>query len=348
MNLHDFARLMPKVELHVHLEGAIRPATLLTLARRNGHALPVEDEAGLIALYRFRDFPHFEEMYGTIIGCLNTPADYELIAYEFGRGCAEQNVRYAEVTFTIASHVRRNGLPWQTILAGLNAGRTAAAVNFGVNWGWVFDIDRNRPETQEEVFEITLAAREHGAVALGLAGDEGRYPAFLVAETFRRAKAAGLPRVPHAGELGGPERVWETIRLLAPDRLGHGVRSIEDPALVAYLQERQLPLEVCPTSNIRLGVYPSYASHPLRRLWDAGLLLTVNSDDPPMFGADLVHEYEVLVDHFGFTADELERVSLNGIRASLLLAAEKVCMEREFRAEFASLRQTLPEDSYSR
>ena len=339
---------MPKVELHVHLEGAIRPATLLALAQRNGRGLPIEDEAGLIALYRFRDFPHFEEMYGTIIGCLNTPADYELIAYEFGRDCAGQNVRYAEVTFTIASHVRRNRLPWQTVLAGLNTGRAAARRDFGVDWGWVFDIDRNRPETQEQVLEIALAARECGAVALGLAGDEGRYPASVVAETFRRAREAGLPRVPHAGELGGPERIWETLRLLDPDRLGHGVRSIEDGTLVAYLQERQLPLEVCPTSNIRLGVYPSYAAHPLRRLWDAGLLLTVNSDDPPMFGADLVHEYAVLVDHFGFTADELERVSLNGIRASLLPAPAKARMETEFRAEFASLRQALTEDNYSR
>lgn len=332
---------MPKVELHIHLEGAIRPTTLLALARRNGRALPVEDEAGLAEFYRFRDFPHFEEIYGTIIGCLSTPADYELIAYEFGRGCAEQNIRYAEVTFTIASHIRRNSLPWQTILAGLNAGRAAARSDFGADWGWIFDIDRNRPETQEQVLGIALAAREHGVVALGLAGDEGRYPASVVAETFRRAKEAGLPRVPHAGELAGPERIWEAIRLLTPARLEHGVRSIEDPTLIAYLQERQLPLDVCPTSNIRLGVYPSYADHPLRRLWDAGLLLTVNSDDPPMFGADLVHEYEVLVDHFGFTADELEQVSLNGIRASLLPAPVKARMETEFRAEFVTLRQSL-------
>ncbi len=125
---------------------------------------------------------------------------------------------------------------------------------------------------------------------------------------------------------------------IAPARLEHGVRSIEDPALVAYLRERQLPLDVCPTSNICLGVYPSYADHPLRRLWDAGLLLTVNSDDPPMFGADLVHEYEVLVDHFGFNADELERVSLNGIQASLLSEAAKARMKTEFRTEFAALR----------
>jgi len=127
--------------------------------------------------------------------------------------------------------------------------------------------------------------------------------------------------------------------LLHADRLGHGVRCVEDPALVEHLRERQAPLEICPTSNVCLGVYPDYAAHPLRRLWDAGLLITVNSDDPPMFGTDLNHEYQVLVGHFGFDADELEQVSLNGLRASFLPQADKARLEAEFRAEFAQLRE---------
>ncbi len=340
MSLSAFARQLPKVELHVHLEGAIRPATLLSLAGRNGRALPADDEAGLREYFRFRDFPHFELVYGTIIGCLRTPEDYTLIAHAFGRDCAAQNIRYVEATFTIVSHVHHNGLPWQVILNGLNAGRAAARAECGVEMRWIFDINRNRPETQAQVLEIALAARDQGAVALGLAGNESLYPASLVVETFRRAQEAGLPRVPHAGELAGPERVWETLRLLAPHRIGHGVRSVEDPTLVAHLREQQMPLEVCPTSNVRLGVYPDYAAHPLRRLWDAGLLLTVNSDDPPLFGTDLAGEYGVLVDHFGFTADELEQISLNGVRASLLPADEKARMEAAFRQEFLTLRRT--------
>ena len=343
MNLHKFARRLPKVELHVHLEGSIRPATLLQLAQRNGVRLPAQDEEGLRDFYRFRDFAHFIEVYVAITGCLRTPDDYRLIAYEFGSDCARQHIRYAEVTFTITTNTKYNGLRWQVILEGLNAGRGQARAEFGVDWGWVFDICRDDPDTQDQVIEIALAARarteEGGVVALGLGGSETDFPPELFERTFARARQAGLPRVPHAGEHAGPEDIWQALRLLHADRLGHGVRCVEDPALVEYLRERQVPLEVCPTSNVCLGVYPDYAMHPLRRLWNAGLLVTVNSDDPALFGTDLSHEYEVLVDHFGFDADELEQVSLNGLRASFLPEPDKAQLETEFRAQFAQLRE---------
>jgi aminodeoxyfutalosine deaminase len=341
MNLHEFARRVPKVELHVHLEGAIRPATLLQLARRNGVQLPAQDVAGLREFYRFRDFPHFVEVYVTVTRCLRTPEDYALVAYEFGADCARQNIRYAEVTFSINTNVRYTGLPWQVILAGLNAGREQAQAGFGVDWRWVFDIVRDLPETQDQVVEIALAAREQGVVALGLGGIEAGFPPELFERSFARARQAGLPRVPHAGETVGPPSIWAALRCLHADRLGHGVRCVEDPALVAYLRERQVPLELCPTSNIRLGVYPDYAAHPLRRLWDEGLLVTVSSDDPPLFGTDLNQEHAVLVEHFGFGADELERVSLNGLRASFLPEVDKARLESEFRAEFERLREAI-------
>ncbi len=339
MNLHEFARRMPKVELHVHLEGSIRPATLLQLARRNSIGLPAQDVEGLRDFYRFRDFAHFVEVYVTITRCLRTPDDYRLIAYEFGADCARQNIRYAEITFTIATNTKYTGLPWQVILEGLNEGRALARAEFGLDWGWVFDISRDRPGTQDQVLDIALSARDEGVVALGLGGPEADFPPQLFERSFERARQAGLHRVPHAGEVAGPESVWAALRLLHADRLGHGVRCVEDPALVEHLRERQAPLEICPTSNVCLGVYPDYAAHPLRRLWDAGLLITVNSDDPPMFGTDLNHEYQVLVGHFGFDADELEQVSLNGLRASFLPQADKARLEAEFRAEFAQLRE---------
>jgi aminodeoxyfutalosine deaminase len=345
MNLHEFARRIPKVELHVHLEGSIRPATLLELARRNGVELPAQDVAGLREFYRFRDFEHFIDVYFTITGCLCTRDDYRLIAYEFGADCARQNVRYAEVTFTITTNMMYAGLDWPVILEGLNEGRAQARAEFGVDWGWVFDINRNRPETQEQVLEIALDAREQvegsGVVALGLGGSEPDFPAELFERTFARAYQLDLPRVPHSGETSGPESVWAALRLLFADRVGHGVRCVEDPVLVEHLRERQVPLELCPTSNVCLGVYPDYAAHPLRHLWDAGLLITVNSDDPPMFETDLNHEYEVLVDYFGFNADELERISLNGLHASLLPQADKARLKDEFRAQFAQLRAEL-------
>jgi adenosine deaminase len=341
LNLHDFARQIPKAELHVHLEGSIRPATLLELAQRNGVQLPAQDVNGLRKFYHYRDFAHFLEVYITVSNCLRTSQDYALIAYEFGSECARQNIHYAEVTFTIATNMKITGLPWQAILAGLNTGRRKAQREFGVRWGWILDISRNHPETQDQVLEICLDARAQGVVAVGLGGPETDYPPELFVSAFSRARVAGLRRVPHAGEMLGPTSIWTALQDLHADRIGHGVRCIEDPDLVTHLRERQVPLEICPTSNLRLGIYSSYTTHPLRELWDQGLVITVNSDDPPLFGTDLNEEYQVLVDHFGFGADELERVSLNGVRTSFLPKTEKAELEAQFRTEFARLRQEL-------
>jgi adenosine deaminase len=337
MNLREYAQRIPKVELHVHLEGSILPHTLLELARRNHVVLPASDEAGLAKLYKFKNFDQFLETYMFITGCLRTADDYRLIAYEYGRECARQNIRYAEVTFTIFTNTTLTGLSWQEILGGLNAGRQQAQSEYGIRWQWVFDIVRNLPDTQEEVLNIALAARHMGVIALGLGGLEAGFPPELFTDTFNRAYQQQLHRVPHAGEISGPESIWSAINLLHADRIGHGVRSIEDPLLVKYLRMKALPLEICPSSNIRLQVYPDYAHHPLRKLWDAGLMVTVASDDPAMFGIDLNHEYQLLVDDFRFSREELEQVSLNGIKASFLSEAEKQKLIEEFKQEFGNI-----------
>ncbi len=344
MNLIEYANRIPKAELHVHLEGSILPQTLLKLAQRNGVPLPATDVSGLREFYSFRDFAHFIEVYKMITGCLKTPDDYALIAYEFGSECHRQNIRYAEVTFTIFTNMEMTGLSWQAILSGLNRGRVQAYADFGVHWQWVFDIVRDNPETQQAVLEITLAARHQGVAALGLGGSEAEYPADLFIETFQHAYDAGLHRVPHTGEHAGPTSIWNTIHHLHAERLGHGVQAIGDPNLVDYLCQHQIPLECCPTSNVTLGVYPDYAHHPLRQLWDAGCLVTVNSDDPPLFNTDLNHEYQVLVEHFGFTALELEKISLNAIQASFLSPQQKADYTRQFTAEFTNLRRYLAPD----
>jgi adenosine deaminase len=337
MDLTEFALRMPKAELHVHLEGSILPRTLLKLAQRNHISLPASDEAGLENLYHFRNFEQFLGTYLMITGCLRTADDYRLIAYEFGSECARQNIRYAEVIFTMYTSTTLTGLSWQKILQGLNTGRAQAASDFGVHWQWVFDIVRNEPDTQTAVLEITLAARDQGVVALGLGGLETGFPPELFVDTFRRAEVENLHRAPHAGEIAGPESVWSAVKLLRADRIEHGVRSIEDPSLVEYLRSNSIPLDVCPTSNICLNVYPDYASHPLRKLWDAGLFLTIGSDDPPMFGTDLNNEYQLLVKYYNFTQPELERISLNAVHASFLSSIEKHNLEKEFRAEFKKL-----------
>lgn len=341
MDIHDYAIRIPKAELHVHLEGSIRPSTVRELARRNNIALPPLGLDQTQNSYHIQDFDHFLMVYLTITNCLRSPDDYYLIAYEFGSECARQNIRYAEVTFTMLTNMSLSGLPWQAILDGLNAGRAQAHKDFGVELRWIFDIVRNLPDTQNAVLEVALAAREQGCIALGLGGSEAGFPPQLFAGTFDRARQAGLPSVPHAGEFAGPQSVWDALDLLHANRLEHGVRSIEDPRLVETLVRRRIALDICPTSNICLGAYPSFAVHPLRRLWEAGALLTINTDDPALVGTDLNQEYQVLIDHFGFGADELDQFSLNGIRASLLPESDKARLGAEFQAEFVQLRREL-------
>jgi aminodeoxyfutalosine deaminase len=338
LSLDNFIREMPKVELHVHLEGSIRPSTLLMLAERNDVPLPARDLEGLREYYRFTDFNHFLQVYFTISGCLKTVEDFGLISYEFGASMAAQNSRYAEVTFTPYTNVSNSGLSMDEILAGLNDGRQRAQADFGVEFRWVFDISRNLPDSSRQVAEWAVSGLDRGVVGFGLGGPEDGFPPEWFEEPFALAREAGLHSVPHAGEVVGPESVWGALHTLHAERIGHGVQSVKDPLLIEHLRQQQIPLEVCPTSNLCLGVYPSYEAHPIRWFWEEGLYVTLNSDDPPMFSTDLLQEYQVLVDHLSFSAADLEQLSLNALRASFLPDEEKTEMEEAFTAEFARLR----------
>jgi adenosine deaminase len=298
---------------------------------------------GLRAWFAFRDFDHFIEVYLTITRCLRTVEDYELIAYEFGAEMARQHIRYAEATFSPSTH-EALGVPFATQFAGLAGGRERAQADFGVEVAWIFDIVRNiQPEERRAQWADYTVARAiegmgNGVVALGLGGAEVGYPPEQFAAYFARAREAGLHGIPHAGETGGPEGVWGAIRALEAERIGHGVRSIEDAALVTYLAEHRIALEVCPTSNLRLGVYPDYAAHPLRRLYEAGVPVTINADDPPLFNTTLNDEVELLATAFGLSLDEIDAILLNGVRYSFLPADRKTALEAEFVAELARLR----------
>ena len=343
MSLESYARALPKAELHVHLEGSIQPATLLTLARRNGMTLPAESVEGLREWFRFRDFEHFVEVYLAITRCLRTAADYELIAYEFGAEMARQHTRYAEITFTPGTH-EAMGIPHSVYFAGLEQGRARARGDFGVEMRWIFDIVRNIPDpvrrlaAADYTTHVAIEGREHGVVALGFAGLERGYAVAPFAPYFERARAAGLHVIPHAGETAGPESIWDAIRLLGAERIGHGVRSVEDPALVDYLAEHAMPLEVNVTSNLRLGIYPDVASHPLPRLLAAGVPITINSDDPALFNTTLGDEFAQLAGSLGFDAQTIEGIALNGVRYSLLPKEQRAHLEELLRAELPHLR----------
>lgn len=329
---------MPKVEMHVHLEGSIQPATLLALAERNRVTLPASSVDELREWYRFTDFAHFIEIYMAICACIRTPDDLELIAFEFLRGQARQNIRYSEVIFTPYTHYPH--IPFEEQLAAINRARMRAADELGVYAGLVPDIARQvRPiEHSLLVAEWAIASRDQGVIALGLGGPEIGNPPELFQQAFDMARDVGLPSLPHAGETEGPASIRGALDALHAVRIGHGVRCLEDPALVARLREQQVPLDVSPSSNVCLGVAASIDQHPLPRLLAEGLLVTINSDDPPMFNTTLTDEYLRITAAFGFEMDQIEQLVLNGVRVSLLPDDARRALEEVFRAEFRRLR----------
>jgi len=235
------------------------------------------------------------------------------------------------------------GVPFETYFDGLTRGRERAEREHGVRMRWVFDIMRAvaDPATLHPKAAYTTGAAidgmRDGVVALGLAGSEADNPPEPFAPYFERARTAGLRSAPHAGEHDGPRSIWGALRALGAERIGHGVRAIEDPALVAHLAEHEIALEVCPTSNICLGVYPGIAAHPLRRLHEAGAPITVNSDDPPLFNTTLNDEVVRLATDFGLDREVIDTILLNGVRASFLPPDEKRALDAAFRAEMAAL-----------
>lgn len=324
MSLADFIRAMPKVELHVHLEGAIRPQTLLELAQRNGITLPATTEEGLREWYRFTDFAHFVQVYLAISDCIRTSDDIELITREFLAGQTDQNIIYTEATYTPYTHYHFKGLPFRAQLDAINRARKWAEDELGVTMQLVIDIPRViSAEDGLMVADWAISAMGEGVVALGLGGPEVGNPPERYQAAFERARQAGLPSVPHAGETVGPESIWGALRTLHAIRIGHGVRCLEDPALVAELRQRQIPLEVCPTSNVCLGVVPSLKDHPLPRLLEEGLFVTINSDDPPMFNTTLTDEYLAIADAFQLDEADLEQFVRNAVQAAFFPAEER-------------------------
>ncbi len=340
--LHAFIDRMPKAEIHVHLEGSVRPRTVLELAAKNGVPAPAPDEAALQKFFTFSDFDHFIDCYIAVCTTLRQPEDFARIVREIGEDAAAQNIRYMELHFNPATNVRKRGLDFHEMLAGMNEGRREARDRFGVEMRWIADGVRDEGAAHRSVARtvdwITDLSPEDGVIALGLGGSEVGFPPDLFVEEFARVRDAGLHVVAHAGETTGPETIWNSIRLLHAERIGHGIRAIDDPALVAYLAETGIPLEVCPVSNVCTRVVDSLPDHPFPALDAAGVMVTVNSDDPPLFNTTLTNEFRVLADVWDYDADGIERIAANGLRAAFIPPAEKDAMLAAFAAECAALR----------
>ncbi len=319
--ISDVIRALPKAELHLHLEGSVEPATLVELSRRHD-ASPLDLDAAR-ALYGFSDFTGFLNAFKLLTERLRTPADYELVTYRLLERLHAENVRHAEITFSAGVCLWRKQ-DMRAIFEGMEHARQRAARDFGISVLWIWDAVRHfGAEAAMRVVELAAEQQARNVVAFGIGGDERKAPPEMFRDVYRAARNAGLRLTAHAGEAGAPESVWGALNLGA-ERIGHGIASWQDQELVAVLAERQVPLEICITSNLRTGCCASMPDHPVRKLFDAGVMVTLNSDDPAMFGASLSHEYALAQQAFGFTDDHLRELARNSFEASFLPAAKKV------------------------
>ncbi len=282
----------PKIELHVHLEGTVRPETLLKIARRNDYPLPAETVEGLAQLYDYRDFAHFIEVWILTTNALQKRDDFHQVVVDYSAEAADLGAVYIEGIFSPAERARR-GVDWEAMFAGYCDGAQDARELHGVEVRLTPDIFRGATDDEaDRVLRHSVEYRDRGVVGVGLGGLEAEHPPEDYAAVFERIRAEGLGSVPHAGEVVGPASIRGALDALGADRIRHGIRAVEDPELVAELAERRIVLDVCPVSNVRTGAVPSLAEHPLPQLLEAGVLCSINTDDPAMFDTDLTREYE--------------------------------------------------------
>ncbi|HET6581793.1 MAG TPA: adenosine deaminase [Nannocystaceae bacterium] len=325
--LRAFVQALPKAELHLHLEGSITPELALALATRHGVRLPGAEggSEGLRAAWRFPDFAAFIATYLAISRCLQTADDLVEVIDDLAGRLVAQNVRHVELTFTPMTHVDR-GVSVDALVHGLVEGR-AAARSRGLSLGFVFDIVRSLPDRAAPTLAFARAVRRRdrdAVVGLGLGGPEGeQYPLAEIARVFARARAEGMHSLPHAGEQSGAASVRAAIELLGAERIGHGIRCLEDPALVDELVARGVALEVCPSSNVALGIVATLAEHPLPQLLAAGLRVSLASDDPTLFATDLVEEYVRCATAFGWSRAELRALASAGLEHAFVGEAER-------------------------
>ncbi len=341
-----FILSLPKAELHLHLEGTVDPATLAELSHRHPTPLSTTNirytniadsgrvftEAEARELYQYKDFTGFLLAFKAVTERLRTAEDYELVTYRMIQKLHAQNVLHAEAYVSVGVIHWRGG-EFAPLFEGLEAGRLRGERDFGMSLYWIFDAVRHfGVDAAERVLDETLVLRKisGSVVGIGLGGDERRAGPELFRDVYARAGGEGLRTTVHAGETVGPQSVWASLRELKADRIGHGLHAADDSELVRYLAEKQTPVEACISSNVLTGCCPSAAEHSARRLFDAGALVTLNTDDPDMFRTTLLHEYQIAQDALGFNDQNLRELAMNSFRASFLPEEKK----REFLAKF--------------
>jgi adenosine deaminase len=324
----------PTAELHVHVEGTLEPAAVVAMAARNQVAIGVTDAAELAARYSFSDLQSFLDLHYANLSVLRTEQDFFELATSYLDQARRCSVRRAEIFFDPQTHIS-NGVPLAAVMAGLTAAFRDSERTHGVSADLIMCFLRDRgAEAAGEMLSAILPFRD-GIIGVGLDSTEIGYPPELFADVYARAAAEGLHLVAHAGEEGGPETVAAALDVLHVERVDHGVRAMEDPALVRRLRDQRVPLTVCPLSNVRLRAFDTLAEHPLPAMLDEELLVTINSDDPPYFGGYIDANYAAIRDQFALTPGQLETLALNSFDASFVDDSRRQAWKQEVRAAFA-------------
>jgi adenosine deaminase/aminodeoxyfutalosine deaminase len=315
-----FIRTLPKAELHLHLEGSIEPATLHELRERHGDRVT---RAEVNHLYRYNDFQGFLLAFKNITEHLRIPEDYELITYRLMQRLKDETILHAEVYVSVGICLWRKQ-DFAAIFEALERGRARGTRDFGISLLWIFDAVRHfGAEEAQKVFELAVRYQDRNVIAVGIGGDEQKAPPELFRSAYNYAADNGLRLTAHAGETGPPESIWGALNLHV-ERIGHGFSAAQDADLIEELAQRQVPVELCITSNLRTGVCKSVAEHPTKNYFDHGVMITLNTDDPAMFGTTLSREYQLAQETFAFTDEHLRELARNSFEASFLPAEKKL------------------------
>ncbi len=316
----SFLITLPKADLHLHLEGSIDPATLLELSRRHGKP---STSSEIAQLYRYKDFNGFLMAFKAVTEDLQTADDYELITYRLMEKLKADNVLHAEVYVSVGVCLWRKQ-DFEAIFEGLDRGRQKGERDFGVSLLWIFDAVRQfGPGAARDVFGTAVRYRDRGVIAVGIGGDELKAPPELFRDAYAYAADSGLHLTAHAGENAGPESIWGALNLRA-ERIGHGLTAAQDAELVEELATRQVPVEICLSSNLCTGCCAPLGTHPVRQYFDQGVMITLNTDDPAMFRTSLAREYQLAQQLFGFTDEHVRELARNSFEASFLPAEKKL------------------------
>lgn len=326
----DWFDRIPKSEIHVHLEGAIPHATLWELVQKYGGDPSVRTLDALQAKFEYRDFPHFLETWTWKNGFLREYEDFELIAKGVARDLKVQNIRYVEAFYS-PSDFTQHGLETQRITEALRTGLDKVD---GIEVALIADLVRDYgPERAQKTLGEVNEVKKLGVIGIGLGGGEHNHPPGPFVDVFETARELGFRTTAHAGEGAGADSVRSAVNVLKVDRIGHGVRAIEDEQLVEQLAASRIPLEVCPISNLRTGVVASLSEHPIRRFHERGLLVTVNTDDPKMFCNSLAREYRLLEQQAGFSRSQIRQLILDGIEATWMPDHRKHNLRQRFESD---------------